>query len=394
VLFVDLDGFKLVNDAFGHAVGDEVLRETAARLRSATRPQDTVARLAGDEFVVVCPALTAEDEAVAIADRLSAALAQPIRTTDADVAVSASTGVAFAGSGSTPEQVLHEADTAMYRAKQLGRRRFEVYDAALRTRASEGRRVRGLVHSALAEDRVVVHYQPVVELATGRVVGLEALMRLRDRDGVLLPPDRFLDVAADDGLLPALDLALLRAAAGQVAAWSGAYADGLDLTVNLCAGQLDEGVADRVGTALDGTALPPDRLVLDVTEQAVEVTGSRAAERLRALAGLGVRVALDDVGRGAASLVQLHRLPVSSLKIDGSLVARLPADADGLVRALCGVAGQLGLSAHGEAVETDEQRVALAALGAVRGQGRLFGPPVPAAQVPALLLAAPAPQRG
>ena len=283
-----------------------MLRQTAVRLRQATRPQDTVARLAGDEFVVVCPALTAEDEAVTIADRLAAALSQPVRARDGDIPVSASIGVAFAGPGATAEQVLHEADTAMYRAKSLGRKRFEVYDAGLRTRAAQGRRVRDLVAGALAEDRVVVHYQPVVELVTGRVVGLEALMRLRDRDGTLLAPDAFLDVAADEGLLPALDLAVLRAAAAQVVTWSRTYARGLDLSVNVCAGQLDDRVAERVGTALADAHLPAGRLVLDVTERAVEAAGALAGERLRALTGLGVRVALDDVGLGPASLVQLQ----------------------------------------------------------------------------------------
>ncbi len=387
-LFVDLDGFKLVNDALGHAMGDEVLRETARRLRRATRPQDTVARLSGDEFVVVCPALTAEAEAVAVADRLAAALGQPIRTRDDEVPVSASIGVAFAGPGATPEQLLHEADTAMYRAKQLGRHRFEVYDTALRERATEGRRVQDLVRLALAEDRVVVHYQPVVELGSGRVVGVEALMRLRDRDGTLLAPGQFLDAAADEGVLPALDLVVLRTAAAHVVTWTRTYGRDFDLSVNLCAGQLDQGVAERVARALADAHLPAGRLVLDVTEAAIAALGSQAGERLRGLTRLGARVALDDFGRGSASLVQLSTLPVSSLKIDGSLVGLLPDDPHGLVRALCGVAGQLGLSAVGESVETEPQRAALAAMGAVRGQGRLFGPPVPAADVPGLIASA------
>ena len=236
-LFVDLDQFKLVNDGLGHAVGDVVLRETARRLRLVTRPEDTVARLSGDEFVVVCPALSTEEEAVVIADRLSEALRPPVEVGGDEVLVSASIGIAFASSSATtPEELLRDADAAMYRAKQLGRRRYEVFDSALRERAERRGRVRRLLEGRLAEDRLVVHYQPVVELATRRVVGVEALARLRDDEGTLLLPAQFLDVAVDSGLLPRLDAAVLRTAAAEVAAWSRRAGRPLGLAVNLGVG--------------------------------------------------------------------------------------------------------------------------------------------------------------
>jgi len=387
-LFVDLDDFKLVNDALGHAVGDLVLREAAVRLRQVTRPQDTVARLSGDEFVVVCPALAAEDEAVAIADRLSEALRAPVRTATDEVLVSASIGVAFAGPGdTTPEELLRDADAAMYRAKQLGRRRYEVFDSALRERAVERSRVRELLDRVVTQDRVVVHYQPFVELASRQVVAVEALLRLRDDDGQLLEPDRFLDVATESGLLPTLDAAVLEEAAGAVARWSALHRRRLGLAVNLCAGGIDDELADRVITTLEGSGLTPAQLLVEVTEQTLAGAGPEVAQRLQALQERGVRVALDDFGTGWGSLTYLRRLPVSMVKVDRSFVALLPDDLDGLVRAVVLLAGQLGLDASAEGVETEEQYAALRAVGPGYAQGRLFGGPVGAEDVPLLLTA-------
>lgn len=385
-LFVDLDEFKLVNDALGHAVGDLVLRETAARLRQVTRPQDTVARLSGDEFVVVCPALGDEDEAVAIADRLAAALRAPVRTLHDEVLVSASIGVAFARAGSTtPEQVLHDADAAMYRAKQLGRRRYEVFDSALRERAAERARVRALLDRVLAEDLAVVHYQPVVDLASRRVVGLEALLRLQDDDGQLLEPEGFLEVAAEGGLLAALDDLVLRRSAQAVAGWSAAHGRQLGLSVNLGAGQLDDDLADRVLATLADSGLTPTQLLVEVTEQTLAAAGPDAGHRLHDLHERGVRVALDDFGTGWGSLTYLRRLPFAMLKVDRSFVAQLPEDSDRLVRAVVSLAGQLSLDAAAEGVETEEQYTALRAIAPAYAQGRLFAAPVPAQDVPQLL---------
>ena len=385
-LFVDLDDFKLVNDALGHAVGDLVLRETAARLQQGTRPQDTVARLSGDEFVVVCPALASHDEAVLIADRLSRELRAPVRTATDEVIVSASIGVAFAGSGAVlPEELLRDADAAMYRAKQLGRRRYEVFDSALRARAVDRKRVRELLGRAVAQDRVVVHYQPVVDLRTREVVAVEALLRVRDDDGSLLPPAQFLDVAIESGLLPALDDVVLRTASAAVARWSTRCGQPLGLAVNLCLGQLGADLVDRVLDALADGGLAPEQLLAEVTESTLVAAGPEAEQWLHALAVRGVRVALDDFDTGWGSLAYLRQLPVSMLKVDKSFVAALPEDPDGLVRAVVALAGELGLVAIAEGVETEDQYDRLLALDPPYAQGYLFGGPVAEADVPELL---------
>lgn len=397
-LFVDLDQFKLVNDGLGHAVGDVVLRETARRLRLVTRPEDTVARLSGDEFVVVCPALGTKDEAVVIADRLSEALRPPISVGSDEVLISASIGVAFATSTSTtPEDLLRDADAAMYRAKQLGRRRYEVFDSALRERAERRTRVRGLLEGTLAEDRLVVHYQPVVDLASRKVVGVEALLRLRDDEGRLLLPAEFLDVAVDSGLLPRLDAAVLRTAAAEVAGWSRRSGRPLGLAVNLGVGRLDGTLVATVLAVLDDTGMLPGQLLVEVSEQVLSTAGPAGEARLCELEREGVRLGLDDFGSGTGSLTALRRLPLTVVKVGGAFVTDLPRrDAAGtvVVRATVGLADELGLWAAAGGIETEEQYDALrtrsAAYGqparsAAYGQGLLFGPPVPAAELTALL---------
>ena len=397
-LFVDLDRFKLVNDGLGHAVGDLVLRETARRLRLVTRPEDTVARLSGDEFVVVCPALTSEEEAVVIADRLAEAMRPPVEVGSDEVLVSASIGVAYASSSATtPEELLRDADAAMYRAKQLGRRRYEVFDSALRERAERRGRVRRLLEGRLAEERLVVHYQPVVELATRRVVGVEALARLRDDEGELLLPAQFLDVAVDGGLLPRLDAAVLRRAATEVAAWSRRVGRPLGLAVNLGVGRLDGTLVATVLAVLDDTGMLPEQLLVEVSEQVLSTAGPAGEARLVELEREGVRLGLDDFGSGAASLTALRRLPLTVVKVGGAFVADLPRrEAPGtvLVRATLGLSEELGLWAAAGGVETEAQYASLGgspspygpvARTAKFGQGLLFGPPVPAEEVTALL---------
>ena len=406
-LFVDLDRFKLVNDGLGHAVGDVVLRETARRLRLVTRPEDTVARLSGDEFVVVCPALSDEQEAVVIADRLSEALRPPVEVGSDEVLVSASIGVAFASSSATtPEELLRDADAAMYRAKQLGRRRYEVFDSALRERAERRGHVRRLLEGRFAEERLVVHYQPVVELATRRVVGVEALARLRDDEGTLLLPAQFLDVAVDSGLLPRLDAAVLRTAAAEVAAWSCRASRPLGLAVNLGVGRLDGTLVATVLSVLDDTGMLPEQLLVEVSEQVLSTAGPAGEARLVELEREGVRLGLDDFGSGAGSLTALRRLPLTVVKVSGAFVADLPRrDAPGtvVVRATLGLSEELGLWAAAGGVETEVQYESLGGPHAGQGQpsrsathappvrsakfgqGLLFGPPVPADQVTALL---------
>ncbi len=397
VLFVDLDGFKLVNDALGHSAGDRVLIEAAQRLRAAVRPGDTVGRFGGDEFLVVCPGLGDRDEGLAVARRVERTISAPFPFRDDEVLVSASVGVAFADLDAEPEaggalptadELVHDADTAMYRAKQLGKRRYEVFDQAMRERAVERARLEQLLARAAAEDRVVLHYQPVVELRTRRIVGLEALLRVRDDDGRLLHPASFLDIAQESGLLAGLDDVVLQRATAQAARWRSETGLDLDVAVNVCAAQVDGELPGKVDAALATTGLPAERLVLELTEQALVSSGQAATQALQRLADRGVRLAIDDFGTGWASLTYLRRFPVSGVKVDRSFVAGLPGEQDDLVivRAVVDLSQQLGLECVAEGVEDEAQYAALRRLDPPFAQGFLFSPPLPPEQVPALLL--------
>ncbi|MCW2608393.1 MAG: hypothetical protein JWO60_3086 [Frankiales bacterium] len=390
VLFVDLDGFKLVNDALGHAAGDRVLVEAAARLRDALRPDATVGRFGGDEFLVVCPGLADRDEGLAVARRIERAVSTPFPYAGDEVLVSASVGVVFAEPGTDPraaDALVHDADTAMYRAKQLGKRRFEVFDHAMRERAVERARVEQLLSRAVAEDRVVVHYQPLVDLPSRRIVGLEALMRVRDDDGGLLQPAAFLDVAAESGLLPSMDDAVLERAARAAVAWRDELGCDLEMAVNVCAAQVTSELPAKVDRVLRESGLPAERLVLELTEQALVTSAAAAGLALQRLADRGVRLAIDDFGTGWASLTYLRRFPIGIVKIDRTFVAGLPDEKDDhvIVDAVIDLARRLGLSCVAEGVETERQYEALRVMDPPLAQGYLFSRPVPPEDVPALV---------
>ncbi len=391
VLFVDLDGFKLVNDALGHAAGDQVLVEAAGRLRGAARRGDTVGRFGGDEFVVVCPGLADRQEGVAVARRIERAVSAPFPFAGDEVLVSASVGVAFSepGSRGSADGLVRDADTAMYRAKQLGKRRFEVFDQAMRERAAERSRVEHLLGRALVEDRVVVHYQPVVDLGSRRVIGVEALLRVRDDDDRLLLPSAFLGVAQESGLLPGLDDVVLERAVEQVVQWRDGLGVDLEVAVNVCAAQVTAELPGKVDAALEASGLPAERLVLELTEQALVSSAPAAGLALQRLADRGVRLAIDDFGTGWASLTYLRRFPVSIVKIDQSFVAGLPDEQDDrvIVKAVIDLASQLGLSCVAEGVEDERQYASLREMGPPYAQGHLFGAAVPPGAVPALVAA-------
>ena len=378
VLFIDLDDFKMVNDGLGHLVGDRLLAEAGERICRAVRAPDTVARLGGDEFAVL---LEDVDTAAAAttAERVRLALSQPFPVADGHaVHVGASVGLlaGTAGEGSA-EELLRDADVAMYHAKDEGKGRVVVFEPRMRQRLQARTELEQELRTAVVSEQMVVHYQPVVDLARRRVTGVEALLRWQHPLRGLVPPSEFVPLAEDTGLIVPLGSAVLRTACAAAAAWPGAP---LVLSVNLSPRQLREpDVVDVVRAALSETGLPAERLVLEITESLLvrEVEGSTC--RLEALKALGVRLAVDDFGTGYSSLSYLSRLPVDTLKVDRAFVAGLlEGGSQGrLAGAVIALAQSLDLSTVAEGVEHEAQAVALQAQGASVVQGFAYSPPVP-----------------
>jgi diguanylate cyclase (GGDEF)-like protein/PAS domain S-box-containing protein len=383
VIFCDLDRFKLVNDSLGHAPGDEVLVTFAERLTGLLRPGDTVARFGGDEFIVLCEDVDDEIHARTIAARIGAALAVPFDVGGTEVVLTASIGVALAkGVGDTAENLLRDADAAMYRAKERGRARIEVFDRSIHEIAVARLRVEGELRQALARAEIVPHSEPIVDLRTRAVVGVEALARWEHPTRGLLPPEDFLAVAEDSGLVVALDTVMLERAAADAASWIKP----VFLSVNLSARSIVGG--DIVAVIEDVVRhWPAERLRVELTEGVLLVDDAALQQTLGAIRGLGVRIVVDDFGTGFSSLGYLHRFPVDAVKIDRSFVERLDGrDSDAaLVAAVIGMADALGLETIGEGVETVAQRDTLAGLGCRTAQGFLFSPPVEAAALQVLL---------
>jgi len=380
VLFIDLDGFKLINDSCGHEVGDEVLIEVARRLRSTVRPTDTVARLGGDEFVVLCPEPAGGHDACQIAQRLTGALEEPILTTAGPVRVTASVGIADGRIPlADPTELLHRADVAMYRAKRLGKDRSELYDTELHRQAISRARTETALRTALDDGRFTIHYQPIVKLATGRVVGFEALVRLVDEDGMLVAPDSFIAVAEQSGLIIPMGGWVLRQACRTVATLRRTSGMDLFIAVNVAASQVGrQDLIATVDAALVEAGLPERALSLELTESALLEADARTLDQLTTLRSAGVHIALDDFGTGYSSLAYLRTFPVTHLKVDRSFTSGI-AERSGdlaIVRAIAGMAHDLGLGCVAEGVETEQQRRLIDELGVPYGQGYLFAKPV------------------
>jgi diguanylate cyclase (GGDEF)-like protein/PAS domain S-box-containing protein len=384
ILFIDLDGFKLINDTRGHDVGDEVLLEVAARLRAAVRPSDVVARFGGDEFVVVCAGRSPGDElsmAQRVSERIEHLLRCPIKTQDGPATVTASVGIAGGLiDPDAPQELLQRADAAMYQAKRLGKDRREIYDDDLHARALEHQRTEASLRTALADNRFVVHYQPIVDLADSTIVGFEALVRLVDEQGRLVAPDKFITVAEQSGLIVPLGAWVLRESCRAIAWLRGQTGRPYTVSVNLAARQAARtDLAATVRGALEASGLPQSALTLELTESALLEADEATIAQLVSLRDSGVVIGLDDFGTGYSSLTYLRRFPVSHLKVDRSFVSGMEFEPDdqAIVRAVTSLASELGLSWIAEGVETPAQRDLLAELGPGLAQGYLFSPPVP-----------------
>jgi diguanylate cyclase (GGDEF)-like protein/PAS domain S-box-containing protein len=385
VLFCGLDGFKVLNDSRGHSAGDAVLSDVARRFCAAARPQDTVARFGGDEFVVCCEGLTDPDEALAVAARLKEALAPAFPTGDGEIFLSASIGVRTATSGGdTPEDLIRDADAAMYQAKANGRDHVVVYSDILRQQNEARLTIESGLRRALERDELRVYYQPVVSVAGGSLVGMEALVRWEHPTRGLVQPVEFIGVAEDTGLIEPIGAWVLEQACRQLHTWQVAGAASIRMAVNLSARQLQSAtLVDSVASILARTGVDAANVCLEVTESVLMADPDAAVARLRSLRELGVHLAIDDFGTGYSSLAHLRRFPVDSLKIDRSFVANLGSEpeATAIVTAVVHMAHSLHLTTVAEGVETAAQRTQLQLLGCELAQGYHWSRPIDAEQI-------------
>jgi diguanylate cyclase (GGDEF)-like protein len=390
LLFVDLDRFKAINDTYGHDLGDEVLRVVAARIDDALRPGDTVARMGGDEFVVLCEDVGGQDDALAVARRLRKELSRPIQAGAARISVTASVGVALPRpGGDDAHALLHYADVAMYRAKDSGRDAEELASEAVRAGASARAQLERALNGALDRGEIRLHWQPIVSVAGGRIVRAEALLRW-DHPGLgFVSPIEFIPLAEETGCILELGRWVLERAGVQWALWRERHGAGAPaVAVNLSPRQLkDPLLADQVARLIERHAMPAGALTVEITEGALLDAGATTARNLARLRELGCCIDLDDFGTGYSSLASLDRFHVDGLKIDRRFVGGHGRGDRGaaIAEAVLAMADALGLRATGEGVETPAQLAWLRARGCAEVQGFLFSRPVPADRLEALL---------
>jgi diguanylate cyclase (GGDEF)-like protein len=391
IVFLDVDDFKGINDTLGHAAGDTVLIGLAGRLQAMLRPMDTVARLGGDEFTFLFEQLGSEREAVLIAERIGHTTSLPIALDVGEASVTVSIGVALVTDPSvSPDSVMRDADTAMYRAKEQGGGRFELFDESSRRRAVERLGLEDGLRRALELSELRVHYQPRVSLnGQTSLVGFEALVRWEHPERGLIEPSEFIHVAEETGLILPIGEYVLGQALWQVGRWRR-HKPGVTISVNLSARQLgDAGLVSRLAGAIQASGADPSVLCLEVTEGAVEQDPELAARILAALKDLGVKLAIDDFGTGYSSLAGLKHLPIDTLKLHESFVGELGRERNQseIVGAVVELGHALGLGVVAEGVETARQLVQIRHLGFDGAQGYLFSAPVPEDEVQRLLAA-------
>ncbi len=379
VLMIDLDHFKAVNDQYGHQEADSVLATIAKRLANGSRPGDTVARLGGDEFAVICEGVTDSRLGLRIAQRLLNICAQTIQLSSGELEVSMSIGMALATTETTAaQQLIGQADSALYRSKLLGRNRVELFDEALKADVTARITLERDLRLAFDRREFELRYQPMIDLRTGRVAGAEALIRWRHPTEGLIKPDRFIPIAEESGLIVMIGLWVLETACAQAMLWDSPQ---MTVSVNVSGRQMqDPDLVAHVVDVLNRTGLQPERLTLEITESVLIADGAKAAQRLSQLRRLGVKVALDDFGTGFSSLSYLHRFPVDIVKIDQSFVEMLGTEdhSSAIVSAIVSMTSALGVSSIAEGVETLEQLTAVRDLGSTLAQGFYFAEPLDA----------------
>lgn len=392
VLFLDCDRFKVVNDSLGHHAGDSLLRLVAGRLNGCVRPGDVVARLGGDEFVVILEGVKDEAEAISVAERIQTSLAQPFYLDGHELFMSVSVGIAMNQQGvERPEDYLRDADLAMYRAKLRGRARHEVFRADMRAGAVLQMSLENDLRHSMDRGELRVMYQPIWSLASGRIVGFEALVRWdHPQHGAMQPAD-FIPIAEETGLILPLGEWVLRQATQRLAHWNTKVVpdDPIWVSVNVAARQLtDPGMVENVKSAIAETGIESSRLKLEITESMIMADAVAAVGALEQLKALGIHLLMDDFGTGHASLSYLHRLPISTIKIDRYFVGRIDSNSECLeiVRTILSLSRSLSMDVVAEGVENGAQREVLQSLGCEFVQGYLLSPPLDAEAAEKLII--------
>ena len=377
VLYIDLDHFKEVNDLLGHPAGDELLKKVADRLRKSVRETDIIARLGGDEFAVVQIAPPRPEEVTVLASRLVQALSEPYDIDSHEVVIGTSIGIALApGDGNDPDQLLKNADMALYRAKADGRGMFRFFEAEMDAHLQARRKLEMDLRKAVAQGEFEVHYQPIINLKDNQVTAFEALVRWNHPERGLVMPGEFISVAEDIGLIGCIGEWVLREACAEAATWER----DIRVAVNLSSSQFRNTLVPTVVQALAATGLRPDRLEFEITELVLLHNNEATLSILRQLHDIGVRISMDDFGTGYSSLSYLHSFPFDKIKIDRSFISELETrpDSVAIVRAVAGLGSSLGMKTTAEGVETVEQLEWLRSEGCTEVQGYLFSRPRPA----------------
>lgn len=404
VMFIDLDRFKRINDTLGHAVGDMLLQEVSSRLGQCVRSSDalarvaedtdgadgtSVARLAGDEFTAMLDGLAHPEDAARVANRILAELARPFVLDGEEVVVTSSVGIAlYPGDGEQAEILLQHADVAMYQAKQQGKNTYQFFAGEMNTAAVERLKMESELRYALERGELLLHYQPKVDVSSGRITGVEALMRWQHPERGLVPPGKFIPVAEETGLIVAMGEWVLEEACRQKKAWRDAGLPALSMAINLASPSFRKpDLVERVAAALRSYGVPPAELCLEATESILMRDADVTMGTLNRLSELGVRLSIDDFGTGYSSLSYLRRFPIHQLKVDRSFVNEVTESADdaAIVAAIVSLARSLNLEVVAEGVETVEQVQCLAQQGCRTMQGFYFSKPLPVAELTRLL---------